>query len=456
MYREMMAQGPSVFFMPGSKEYKMKKLLNLICFGLITIMALAQTATAENIQLKAVSLLEAGEPQEAYTLLTENVDKASKDPQEWFLLAMSAKESGRPAEEVINYLKKVIALDPRAGRPKLELAQILRGQGKNEEAKKYYMEVRALNPPKAVGDNIDAYIAAIDREVRSWHLRTSLSWIYDTNANAGPAIDSVLMFGLPFELSEDAKKTEDTGYKLGLGIDHFKKITDRVSWQSGLSLNYIDYHKVDSLDSTHISLSTGPTWRMGKKTVGSAPVIYDWLRVGHQRSYYYYLFGIAPQLRYYLSYNMYLGMTGTYSEKKYKDQGNRDLDKWSVEPFFNLPVGKRGNFRFGVTGGRENSGIDSYSNRLLSGNVGYSHIFGKYLSARFFYSYIDTKYDEKEPAYTEVRHDKTNYVSATLDYPIKVINSNLMLTVDYTDTASSLEMYTYDRSQVFITLQTTF
>jgi len=434
----------------------MKILLNLICFGLITIMALAQTAAAEDIHLKAVSLLEAGEPQAAYNLLMDNFDQSSTSPQQWFLLAMSAKESGRPADEVISYLKKVIELDPRAGRPKLELAQILQSQGKKDEAKKYFMAVRALNPPKAVGDNIDAYVAAMDREARSWHVRTSLSWIYDTNANAGPAIDSVLMFGLPFELSEDAKKTEDTGYKLGLGLDHYKKITERISWQSGMSLDYTNYHKVDSLDSTHISLSTGPTWRAGKKAVVSMPVIYDWLRVGHQRSYYYYLFGVAPQLRYYLSYNMYLGMTGTYSEKKYKDQGDRDLDKWSVEPFFNFPVGKRGNLRFGVTGGRENSGIDTYSDRLLSGNISYSHIFGKYLSTRLYYSYIDTKYDEIEAAYTEVRHDKTHYISAVFDYPIEIIKSNLMLTVDYTDTASSLDMYTYDRSQVYLTLQTTF
>ncbi len=456
MYREMMAQVPSVFIMPGSEETGMKKLLTFICFGLIAVAAFAQSANADDIQLKAVSLLEAGDPLAAYTLLAENVEKSSTSPQEWFLLAMSAKESGRPAEEVISYLKKVIELDPRAGRPKLELAQILQSQGKNDEAKKYFMEVRASNPPKAVGDNIDAYIAAMARETRNWHVRTSVSWIYDTNANAGPSIDSVLMFGLPFELSEDAKKTEDTGYKLGLGLDHYKKITDGMSWQSGLSLNYTDYQEVDSLDSTHISLSTGPTWRVGKKAVLSTPVIYDWLRVGHHRSYYYYLFGIAPQLRYYLSYNMYLGLTGTYSEKKYKDQGDRDLDKWSVEPFVNLPVGKRGNFRFGMTGGREDSGIDTYSNRLLSGNISYSHIFGKYLSARIYYSYIDTKYDEIEAAYTEVRHDKTNYVSAVLDYPIEIIKSNLMLTVNYTDTSSSLDMYTYDRSQVFLTLQTSF
>ena len=293
MYKEMTAQVPSEFSMPGSKESRMKKLLTLICFGLVAVTAFAQFANAEDFQLKAVSLLEAGDPQAAYTLLMEHVDKSSKSPQEWFLLAMSAKESGRPAEEVINYLKKVIELDPRAGRPKLELAHILQSQGKNDEAKQYYMEVRALHPPKAVGDNIDAYIAAMDREVRNWHVRTLVSSIYDTNANAGPAIDSVLMFGLPFELSEDAKKTEDTGYKLGLGLDHYKKITERVSWQSGLSLNYTDYQKVDSLDSTHISLSTGPTWRVGKKAVLSTPVIYDWLRVGHQRSYYYYLFGLG-------------------------------------------------------------------------------------------------------------------------------------------------------------------
>lgn len=432
----------------------MKKWLFLVLLGSFGSSAMAANSTGD-LQ-KAMVLLEKGQPQQAYTLLSKNMNQSSKDAQEWFLLAMAAKESGRPAEEPISYLEKVLSIDPKSDRTKLELASLLYKQGDVDKAKRYFNEVKANNPPVAVGKNIDSFMADAAANSKSWQLRAYAGLMYDSNVNSGPSIDSVLIFGLPFQLSTDAKKTADSAWKAGISFDHVKKLGEKSSWQSNFAVNQTDYKKVDTLDTLTLAASTGLGWKLGDKTALNLPLVYEQAKVGHDKSYYYYSYGISPQLQHQPNEKTVLGIAGTASKRLYKDQNERNINAWSISPSVNYQLGKADSVGAGLVFGKEKSRLDIFSNRLASANVGYSHTFQNGVKGNTTYTYTDTKYEGVEPAYTEARHDKSDSLTASVTVPLKQLRSDINLSVSHTENASSLNIYDYNRDQVFISLQKQF
>ncbi|WP_170232828.1 surface lipoprotein assembly modifier [Desulfuromonas acetexigens] len=429
----------------------MKVVVSVIIFLGLSL----QTAFSANDTLdigSAQALLEAGMPTDALDLLQAGLDPSSTNVQEWFLLAMAAKSSNRPRESS-TYLKKVIELDPeQAGRAKLELAQLAYTLGDAETAKNYLTEVKSAKPPTKVGENIDQFLEMIERQgvPKQWRVNGSVGWMYDSNANAGPAIDSVLLFGLPFDLSSDAKEQSDNALLLQLGVDHNQGISDDLGWQTGFSLSRTDYNDIDNLDSLVLSGSTGPSWRITDTLVASLPLVANWVKIGHEETYYSYSYGVAPQLRYALSKKLSFNLGTTFSKKKYNNNSKRNSENYSLSPSFVYQFSPASFARVGLVGGKEDSGLAYCENELWGGNALYGYTFGDRLQATLNFGYTDTEYEGREAAYRVPRHDKTIRYGVDLAYHIKMLNSDLLLSVNRTVNDSNLVMYEYDRDQVAI------
>lgn len=420
----------------------------------ISFLALCmQPAFAANDALdldSAQVLLEGGRHRDALDFLQARLDPESTNVQEWFLLAIAAKSCNRP-RQASSYLEKVIELDPeQAGRAKLELAQLAYSLGDGDAAKSYLTEVKAAKPPVKVGENIDQFLEMIDTQgvPRQWSVNGSIGWMYDSNVNAGPTTDSVLLFGLPFILTTDAKKQSDNAVIVNIGADYNKGITDDFAWQTGFSLGRTDYNNIDTLDSLILSGSTGPSWLITNKLVASTPLVTDWVKIGHDQSYYSYSYGIAPQLRYALLENLSLNFGTTFSKKKYMNFSERNSDNYSVSPSLVYQFSPTSFARFGLVGGREDSGVAYTENELLGTNILYGYVFRELLQATLNLSYLDTEYKGKEAAYDEARHDKSLRFGVDLSYRMKALNSDLLLSINRTVNDSNLDMYKYDRDQV--------
>lgn len=432
----------------------MKQWLLFILIGSFGTTALA-ASTDETLQ-QAMSLLEKHRPLQAYNLLSAAHQQSSNNPQEWFLLAMSAKESGKSIDESVSYLRKVLVLDPTADRAKLELASLLYKQGKAKEAKQYFMEVKANKPPAAVGKNIDSFMTGAVGSEKNWNMRAYAGWLYNSNVNSGPSTDSISIFGLPFTLSMDAKKTSDSAWTTGASFEHTKQLGEHSDWQSGLSVNQTDYKKINVLDNTSITASTGVDWKVDEKTAFSIPLVGNQVKVGHDKSYYSYSYGVSPQLRHQINKMLSLGVAASVGKTKYNDQADRNMNVWSLSPSINYQPNQTNNVEFRFVAGKENSGIDTFSNKLLSVSTTYTHLFKNGLRGDMHYTYTDTKYDAIEPAYTKVRHDKNNTLAAEMTFPLKQLKSDINLSLSHTDNANSLELYDYNRNQVSVTLQKQF
>ncbi len=408
----------------------------------------------------AQTLLEEGNAKEGYAFLISDHDKNSTNPLEYRLLGLLAKDSGRP-REARTYFNKVIELsdsESLTGEAKLELAYIAYNLGEGEKAKNYLSEVKNNNPPAKVGENIDYFLENITKHgtPKKWRVEGSLGWMYDSNANAGPADESVLMFGLPFTLSEDAQVSSDNAWILRLGFDHIKGLTDDVSLQTSVALNRVDYNSINSLDALILSGSVGLSWRATDQLAASVPVVADWVKIGHEDSYYSYSFGIAPQLRYIASDRLSLNIDTRFSKKQYKDQSDRDLNSYYLSPSIGYQVGKADFIRAGLSGGRDDSGIDYYSNNYWGGNISYYHAFKNGLQGSLNASYTDANYDGKEVAYTKERRDKTTRIGFDLSYKVKPIGSDIIFSASCTDNHSNLEIYKYDRTQATLSIRKSY
>ena len=435
----------------------MRHLLTGFC-ALILYVNTALAANTEQDLQQAVELLNAGSPGQAYERLLEKHEADSVNPQEWFLLGIAAKQAGRLADAAA-YFERLLELDPEAARARLELAEIAYRLGEGDKARQLLLDVKAANPPPGVVATIDRFIANIaasEQAQKDWRVRVSLGWLYDSNANAGPDIDSVLLFGLPFILSGNARETTDNAWTARLGFDHIKGISDSVSWQSNLSVNWTDYNDLNNLDALYLSFSTGATLRASERMIWSLPVVADRVKIGHDDSYYSYSYGVAPQWRYLFNDRLSFSLGAAVSKKKYRRNAARNLTALALSPALDYRISEQGSLRIGLTGARENSGLAIYSSDLWGVNVAYFHNFSQNFIATVRAGYSDARYQGREAAFTEKRHDKTARLALDLIYYIAPIKSELSFSISRTLNNSNLPIYQYHRNQVSISLQRAF
>jgi tetratricopeptide (TPR) repeat protein len=436
----------------------MKKTLKEIIFIIVGCLSIAYVFADNNAARlnKAMILLEDGKHQEAYSFLMKHHDENSEDAQEWFLLALSAKQLGK-FSEAEKFCERVLAIDSGAQRVKLELADICYQKGDSEKAKQYLLEVKATHPPGKVGANIDKFLAVIDSpKSKNWHIYGDAGWLYDSNVNSGPDTDTVLMFGLPFHLSKDAKERSDHAFTARAGFNHVTPLNDNIAWQGDYAVSTINYSSVNELDSLLFTASTGPAWRINHKFTLSAPLVGEWVRYGYDDDYYSYSYGLAPQLRYKLSKKIALNLLATVSDKKYNNNSDKDLVRYSAEPSISWQPDNKSYAKAAVVGGAENSGIDIFSNDLLGAKANYNRQLTERISGSVNASYFDTQYRGKEAAYDDERRDKSFRVGTRLVYNIKPINADVILSASYTNVDSNLELYEYDKIQTSVSLALSF
>jgi len=426
---------------------------------LIIILVITSTsalAVNNNKTLKvAADFLKNKDYQKAYELLQSGYEKTNATADELFLLGMAAKQIGK-FMEASNYLEHLLKLKPKAHRAKLELAQIARILGDDDKAKRYLLNVKSSNPPHLVAENIDRFLKAIETgegAMKSWQLFASVGWQFDTNANAGPNSETVSFFGLPFSLSDDAKPIEDQALAVSVGGYHFARITDSFKWKSNLSVNWTAHEKLESLDSLVVSASTGASWQQTHKLSWNLSFIGDFVRVGYKNDFYSASFGLAPQMRYAITKQLSFNFNSTFSQRKYNHQRKRDAGRWTIAPSLGYSFNNNTFVKAGYLMGQEEAELSFFTQDFWGFNGMLFHNFGYGINLSANATFIDTRYKGKEAAHNKRRHDRMLRTGVNLSYHLNFIDSAISASYNYTDNESNLEIYQYDRHQLFLTLR---
>ena len=413
-------------------------------------------ATAEHSReslKEAVTLLRANKTQEAYDHLLKEHDSKSNNPQAWFLLGMAAKKVGDYGNAEI-YFNKVIELDPNAVRVKLEMAELAYLRGNLEGAKNLLLDAKTFNPPEQVAETIDRFVVGLSanatnkKEHKNWRLWASLGWLYDTNANAGPNVDRVTFYGLPFTLSSSARASEDSAVRARFGLDHLASISTDMGWQSNVSLSWTDYKDLNNLDTLYMSASTGLAWKQGNNGVWSVPVVLDWVNFGYDNSYFSYSYGVAPQYRYKLNAQTTLGAAASLSERKYDILSNREVLAWGFSPSIRHVINPETVIRLRANVTKEQSGLQYFSNDEWGVGGDFHHNMTDDLLVGLQGSYSRAYFNASEPAYTEARNESTIRAGINMVYHIDMIDADAIASAIHTKNNSNIPLYNHSREQI--------
>jgi len=438
-----------------------------LCAALAAHSAPALAATPEQLQ-QAQALLSAEQPAQALGLLEAAHDPATASTQEFFLLGVAAKQAGLLARSE-GYFRAALQREPNAGRIRLELAEVLYRRGKLDDSRAELVAVRAMNPPEQVRQNIDGFIAQVDQAranpnagprgpQKNWNAYITVGFTSDSNVNAGPDSDTVFLYGLPFTLSSAAQETQDTALFVRTGISHQAQLDNGILWRSSANLSFTNYFEADAYDTTSISLSSGPSFKLSDQLGLSVPITYNVQRYNEQGSWYSQSWGIAPRLQYAAQDNLQFYLDTSISRKRFNDNGDRDLTAFTFNPSLNFQPNENGNIAVGLQYGRENSGLDIYSNTVRGAYLGYQHNFREQgIRASITASYTSTEFDGIQAAYTQAREDVSRKLSASVTYAIPEMDDlSLLGSVSYQDNDSNLDINTYERTQFSLSLTKRF
>lgn len=133
---------------------------------------------------RAAELLAAGRAVEAHALLASLEARRSGDPEFDYLLALTALESGRPAQALAP-LRRVLATEPRFDGARMELARALAALGDAAGARREYQWIVAHSGSAVARASAQRALGGIP-QARSWRFAPSLlaGAGYDSNANA--------------------------------------------------------------------------------------------------------------------------------------------------------------------------------------------------------------------------------------------------------------------------------
>lgn len=137
--------------------------------------------------------------EQAYELAADHLAEQSGNVRFDFYYGLAAVDTGHVGEGVFA-LERVLMQQPGADRARLEYARGLYLQGDDRKAQRQFEIVLANDPPPAVVDRVERYLAAIERRADSYrttvtgHIGTAAG--YDDNVNRAPDAQSIdLGFG---------------------------------------------------------------------------------------------------------------------------------------------------------------------------------------------------------------------------------------------------------------------
>jgi outer membrane protein len=416
---------------------------------------------------EAEQLLAAKKPVAALRLLEAAHDPARASTQEYFLLGVAAKQSGKLATAEA-YLVQARRMDPTAGRIRLELAEVAFGSGKFAAAKAELLAVRAMNPPPQVRQNIDGFIAQVEaakadpsrapKPKKAWSGYVSAGVMSDYNANGGPNTDTVFLYGLPFTLSAGAKETRDESWFLRAGVSHSATVSDRVTWETRANLALQDYLSADAYDTLDLSFATGPSLWLSERASLSVPLDYAVQSYTDQGGIYSQSIGLGPRLQFAVKRDLQVYWEASVSRKSYDGNSARDVTAWELNPSMSYQPSANDNISAGLRFGAEDAGQAIYSNRVSGGYIGYMHRFqGSGVTAGLTASYTNTQFEGIQAAYSIARHDIAKRLVASVSYALpQWQGAELAGSVSLQDNASTIDLNEYTRTQIALSLTKRF
>ena len=140
-----------------------------------------------------------------------------------FLLGRIEMRLGMPGRAAERF-EAILARRPDLTRVRLELARAYFLTGNDDRARHHFNASLADELPSSVEDAVEGFLRGIDARKR-WSASLSASMLPETRR---PDREEVLIGGVPFRLSEDARASSGVGVLLSTGVSFSPTVSDNV------------------------------------------------------------------------------------------------------------------------------------------------------------------------------------------------------------------------------------
>ena len=222
----------------------------------------AASAATKQLFAEAEGLLERGQSQRAYDLLSPHETVLSGNPLYDYLLGIAALDAGEVSEAIFA-LRRALSVEPGFSGARLELARAYYEAGNIALARPLFTRLLEENPPPSVRDVLNQYIAAIDAKPPAPRSRfvpyVELFAGHDSNAN-GSTSDQQFM---GFTLNANNIETESPFAELGAGFDWFVPRSRQFGWRLSAKASHRDNFDAQFVNATIVSGTGGFNWQRG-------------------------------------------------------------------------------------------------------------------------------------------------------------------------------------------------
>jgi hypothetical protein len=412
--------------------------------------AIAQPTFEESIRT-AKGLILHGQTAEARQLLQDLAGRRGRSNDVDFLLGLLAVDS-RDYDLAIRHFRTMLVRDPNAVRVRLELARAFYLKRDYENAFRQFQFARAGRLPPGVAATIERFLAVIRKE-KSWSYNLSVALAPDTNINNGTSAQEVLLFGLPFELTGDARRRSGIGASIEAGAEFAPRISDNIRLRVGGALQRREYRGKD-FDDTTVALYAGPRAVIGKWDLAAAGTAFQRRRGGSRLSQG---FGAKVDGTYHMDSRTAVSLTLSAQQIRYPHfplQSGPAYSAWAGV-IRALTPSSAVNARIGVV--RKAAQVPELASWSQSISVGYYRDLRGGFSIYGEPGFTRSNYDAADPFFAKRRKD------GLIELRLAVLNRRIVMerftpriAVVWTSRNSSIDLYDLSQRRLEVGVTSTF
>ncbi len=180
-------------------------------------------------------------------------------------------EARRDFSAAITEYRRILAKRPGLIRVRLELARLL-FLIKEDTASRYHFElVLGADLPPTVRNNVLRFLAEIRRRQRV-HAEFSFGIVPDSNLNTATEQSEITLFGLPFRLSDDARRESGIGTSIEGFVGLRQPLTNEYALETGVKARRVE-HSGGDFDDTKVNAFVGFRRSYSKLDVGARTIL---------------------------------------------------------------------------------------------------------------------------------------------------------------------------------------
>jgi hypothetical protein len=428
--------------------------------GLMLSALLAPASTALAVDTEHLSrlpdLVRADRMEAAYALASEHVDARAGDPEFDLYYGIAAIETGH-VDDGIFALERVLFQRPELDRARVELARAYFLQEEDRKAREQFEIVLAHDPPPAVVDRIERYLAAIQRRADRYEPtvtgRVELAGGIDDNVNrvSEDTTTVELVPGFNLEVGANNDTISDAFARADAGVNASFPVAPGLNVIASGGAHIKGHEDRTEFDRKGVNARAGLRYRTGS---------HRWTAtLGGQRVYigsdpFVRTFGVNGSYRHTLDDTMGVHASADVTQLRYDEQEQRDATRWllggGLSKRWQRAWNPRG--RFTVLLGQESAEEDSQAARSqaerdigrLRGRLSLAPL--PDWTLRTDLDVTVSRYDSAGPIVPpEAREEETYTLDLALDWR-PTVNWTLGPFVSYTQRESNVAIFEYDRT----------